>query len=245
MKLTIKHYYDFGYHSKGLEGTLLNPVSWDHLRVGQNDSDNVFALPPDRSMWQERCLANQALHQRAEAIVHILKGNYHRVHSYGVGCACLEFLLKVKNSDLFLQCSDFTPLTVNRLKIIFLEADEITQFDMFKDNWKNTENDCIHLLYRVDTEFDDAQWSTVFEKMKKAGIKNILFIPDGFLNLRRMMTEKIKYIADQWRGKKMTFAGYLRTEDQFKFLFNKFYQIKSVENIGDLKGFLLELRGDV
>jgi len=45
---------------------------------------------------------------------------------------------------------------------VFDEADEIIEFDMLKDEWVNYGSNCIYLLYRVDTEFDDGQWQTIF-----------------------------------------------------------------------------------
>lgn len=241
MRLTIKHYYCFGANSQVVGERLINRNSWDQLRVSANDSQCVFVLPKDRALWEERCQRDSLLQKRAEAIGRILGSGFDRIHSYGVGCAYLEFLIKKNNPAISIRCSDYTPQAIERLRVFFPEA-EVICFNMLEDSWQNINSRCLHLLYRVDTELSDKEWMDVFEKMSRAGVQQVLFVPSEFLTLKSLLTQKIKYGISRLLGRRMAWAGYLRTYDQFKALIDPFYRIKDVKNIGEIKGFLLELK---
>lgn len=127
MRLTIKHFYDF-HNAVDREGDL-NPSSWDALRLDNSASDNVFAIPASAGIWRDRILANATLHKRVEAILDLIAGRFSQLYSYGIGTAGLEFLIKKMAPHIFLECSDYAPKTVERLKGFFKEADKIVQFD--------------------------------------------------------------------------------------------------------------------
>lgn len=241
MRLTIKHYYYFGANSEVIGERLVNRNSWDQLRVHGDDPQCAFVLPKDHALWEERCQRDNLLQKRAEAIGRILGSGFDRIHSYGVGCAYLEFLIKKNNPAISIRCSDYTPQAIERLKILFPEA-EVICFNMLEDSWQNFNSRCLHLFHRVDPELSNKEWLSVFEKMSRAGVQHVLFVPSEFLTLKRIIIQKIKYVIFRLLGRKMTWAGYLRNYDQFKALIEPFYTIKDIKNIGDLKGFLLELK---
>ncbi len=236
MKLTIKHYYDFGRsrHPEHLD----NAQSWDHLRLDEKDADNIFSIPASRQQWQDKCLTRGAWQGHAQAIGRLLQSGFRRVNSYGVGAAELECCLKHQYPSVFLQCSDYTPESLQRLREVFPEADEIICFDMFKDTWVDG-NACLHLFYRIDTIFDDAQWRAVFARTHAAGIQHILFVPCEFLTWRRLIRQKIKYALYYLLKKPLAFAGYIRTREQLLALFAPYYRLEQSVPVGALTGFLL------
>jgi len=238
----MKHYCYFGKDLREIGQYFHQSEFWDILRTNQHSLSGNFYLPRDRTVWQEKSLNDKILNWRAEAIVELLKTEYHRIYSYGVGCAFLEYLLKKKNPSFSLRCFDFTPRSVEHLKELFIEADAVAFFNMLKDQWSHLGDDGICLLYRIDTEFDDQEWFGIFKNMGKAGVENILFIPAQFLTLKKIILQKMKQVIFPFLGKKLTFCGYNRTQEKFISLFEDFYKIEKVAAIGDLRGFLLKTK---
>jgi len=223
MELTLKYYHYFGSDEKRLGGNLNNPDSWDVLRM-KKGSGNPYYIPEDREAWQKICLSNECLNLRARRIVELLKPRFNHIHSFGVGAACLEFLIKKEDPSFQLRCSDFTPQGIERLKGVFVEADEISHFDMIHGDWST---------------ISDEQWRKVFDKMKCAGITDVLFIPCGVFTFRKILHQQLKYICFKLLRRKMTFSGFVRTEKKFISLLSEFYDIDQIVQIHDLKGFLL------
>ena len=239
MKLTIKHFYDFQDVADNV-GTSLDPNSWDMLRLSNPAQDDRFAIPDSISSWREKILTTSIWHERAKVILNLMQQRFYRLYSYGVGIGGVEFLIKKEAPQVFLECSDYAPKTVERLREVFKEADKISQFDMLKDEWVNEGSICLYLFHRIDTEFNDREWHIIFERAAKAGIQHILFVPSEFLTFRRFIRQKIKLFLYTLLRKKITFSGYLRTREQFKTFFQEHYEIESIYRIGDLKGFLLK-----
>ena len=237
MKLTLKSYYYFDDKKGELGDSLNRPESWDVLRM--REDNGPFSIPNERESWQEICLSNTTLRLRAKDIVKLLKTRFNCIHSFGVGVACLEFLIKKEDPSFQLKCSDFASRGVERLKEIFVEAAMITHFDMINGDWCEISPHGICLLHRVDRELNDEQWRTVLKKIKYAGIKNILFIPSEMATLKRILHQQIKYIIFKLLGKKMTFNGFMRTKERLISLLTESFDIDQVVNIHDLPGFLL------
>ena len=241
MELTLKYYHYFGDEEEKLGSNLNNSDSWDALRIkdGMNSS---YYIPKDRDEWQKICLSRENLKLKAKEIVGVLKPKFNCLHSFGVGAAHLEFLIKREDSSLQLRCSDFTPQGIARLKKVFVEADEISNFDMIDGDWGEIDSKGVCLFYRVDTVFDDQQWNGVLYKMKRAGIKDALFIPSDILTLKKILYLQLKYAIFWLLRRKMTFSGFLRTKPRLVSLLSKFYEIVQVVDVGGSMGFLLKLR---
>ena len=239
MKITLKHYYDFGRRlNKDLDFSRKQEF-WDALRI-RDDEENIFSIPNDSFLWEQKCLNNKILDIQSDAIIQMLGSKYRRINSYGVGCAGLEYLIKRKNPQLFLWCSDFAPQAIERLKRNFKEADAIVPFNMLEGQWVHPDSGCAHLFYRVDTEFDDRQWEAIFRKMSQAGLDDILFIPSEILTIKGLFREQVKYFLVKFARHPLTFVGYRRTEEQLKALFYEYYQVEYVRPVGSLKGFFLK-----
>ena len=240
--MTLKYYHYFDDKEDELGDNLNRPESWDVLRVRGERVNSPFYISEDRNAWIKRCLEDKVLGARAKRIAEFLKPDFQQIYSFGVGNACLEFLIKKANPSFHVHCSDFAPEGIDRLQKVFTEADEIGRFDMTQEDWKDIGPEGICLLHRVDTVFDDSQWRTVFRNMEKAKIKHILFIPSEILSLKRIVYQQIKYAIFKIRRHKMIFSGFVRTEKRFLTLLSEFYDIAQIIPIHDLKGFLLKSR---
>lgn len=242
MKLTIRHYYDFGGLSQDIGQALDNADSWDTLRLQDGMVDNVFAIPASRQAWERGCYAQALVESHAQAIAQFVRGNFVRINSYGVGPGFLEFFIKKQLPEVFVQCSDYTARSIDRLRQVFTEADEIIQFDMLNDSWSNDGSRALYLFYRIDTAFDNKQWRTILANMCKNRIAHILFVPCEFLTFQRFLSQKLKYFFYKFLGKKIIFAGYLRTKSQFLDILNSSYSITQQLTIGHLVGFVLTIK---
>ena len=243
MKITIKHYYDFRAINHQKKFDLDNAKAWDFLRLETIKNNNAFAIAESSDRLEQESLSNSSLNRQADTIIDLVKErHFTRINSYGVGAGQLEFLLKRKSPNIFLQCSDYAPRSMERLREVFKEAEEVIVFDMLKDSWVNDGEKCLYLFYRIDTAFNDYQWRMIFKKIMNARIEHILFVPCEFLTLKRFITQEIKYVLGKSLNRKISFAGYLRTKQQIKSLFSSCYDIEDTEGIGELKGFLLKLK---
>lgn len=241
MRFTVKHFYDFQNAVDAQED--LNPACWDALRLNNSADDNMFGIPTSSAIWRERILANLILQERVKAILNLMQGRFSRLNSYGIGSGGIEFLIKREAPHIFVEGSDCAPKTVERLRGLFKEADRIIQFNILNDEWVNDGPCCLYLFHRIDTEFDDQQWRIIFEKIWRTGIEYILFIPSEFLTFGRLVRQKIKLLLYMVLGRRLTFAGYLRTKEQFfSFFFGK-YKVEQVCKIGDLEGLFLKKIG--
>lgn len=237
MKLTLKFYYYFDDQKGELGGNLIRPEAWDVLRM--KEDNGPFGIPKERENWQKICLNNPTLKLRAKDIGKLLKGRFDSLHSFGIGVGCLEFFIKKEDPAVQLTCSDFAPKAVERLREVFFEADRVSQFDMIHGDWSKIDPRGVCLLHRVDRELTDEQWRAVFEKMKLGGIKNILFIPSEMVTFKHIFQQQMKYIIFKLLGRKMTFSGFMRTQERLVSLLTDSFDIDQIVKIHDLQGFLL------
>lgn len=242
MKLTIPHYFDFKQKALLIGDSLDTAAGWDRLRGSGEDHMN-FTIPETPQRWRQNSIRDQDIPRQAQDIVNLTKiHGFDRINSYGVGTAFLEYHVKQQRKDVYLQCSDYTPEAIERLKHVFREADEIIQFDMLYDQWVDDGHMCLYLFYRVDTAFTNEEWRRIFKKLSVAGIEHVLFVPCEFLCFKRFVTQKIKWVMRTFQKRPLTMAGYLRTKDAFRSIFDSYYVAKEIVSVGSLTGFLLKLR---
>ena len=239
MKCTVKHFSRFSVE-KGVGGDLNRPQAWDALR-SHTGQDDPFAFPADRRQWQDKAMGNEALNRRADDLAKFIHGGgYGAVHSFGVGTAALEFLLKRRLKNVIMHCSDYAPKTVEILRGFFPEA-EVGCFDMGKDRFPAAPEHGLCLLHRVDTEFSDGQWRDMFGRMADAGIRDIVFIPHALIGPADILKEAVKGWLRPW-VKGMAFAGYVRTKQRLFELWQDHYRLCREIPAGDLRGFVLNLK---
>lgn len=242
MKLTIPHYFDFKQKAFLIGDSLDTAAGWDRLRSSGEDYMN-FVIPETPERWRQNSFRDQDVPRQAKDIADLTKAHgFNRINSYGVGTAFLEHHIKQQRRDIYLQCSDYTPDAIERLKYVFKEADEIIQFDMLHDQWVDDGHMCLYLFYRVDTAFIDEEWHRIFQKLSAAGIEYVLFVPCEFLCFKRFVTQRIKWVMRAFQKRSLTMAGYLRTKDAFRSMFDFHCVVKETVRVGSLTGFLLKLR---
>jgi hypothetical protein len=230
MKLTIKYYAEF----PNIKGSLLSKESWDSVRL---NGESYLSFPVNRDAWLQRC-ADPELVQRAEGIIKLCQElPLTRIFSVGVGCGYLECNLKLLAPRVHLTCSEYASKTVEKLREYFPECDSIQVFDM-SGEWKASKN-TLYVLHRVDTEFTDLQWKSIFRNMSNSGVEYILFVPSHFLTPAMALRRKLGYMAMLLRLKKPVIAGYSRTKGSFESLWLSHYRLVKEVPIGNLIGFLL------
>jgi len=239
MKVTIKHYYDFQPNKVNIGPALDTAQGWDSLRVDQPDADDFFAIPADREQWRQKARRNPLWVREARDILAFADGKFRRICSCGVGAGYLEFLIKDADPSMEMVCSDYTPRAIERLGTVFPEAERLYCFDMLNGDWPRDEQNSLHLLYRVDTIFDDVQWRHVAGRMHAAGVEHVLFVPCEFLGWQRFAAQSIKYFRSRLLNRPVTFAGYLRTASALERLFSGFYSVRRKVPVGGMAGYYL------
>lgn len=238
MRWAIKHYAQLDHQMAGNGRSLLRAQSWDALRV-EGPHDEQYSIPPDRSAWIERCAQDQAIVERAAAIVDLIRIlDVRRVFSAGVGRACLEYHIKRIDPHVHMACSDYAPRSVEAVRHNFVECDSVCQFDIRTDYWPKDVD--LYLLHRIDTELDDAEWHAAFEAIRRGGARYVLFVPAHTLSVAIWLRETAKRLLYLARDPRFTFAGYLRTVDSINALWSETHSVKQHLPLAGLRGFLLE-----
>lgn len=239
MKLTLRHYYHFQGNSSLQGDSLLSPAAWDNLRSEQ-DQSSAFFMPTDRDRWLQIALETPGLPVQAREIAALISWEgFTSVVSVGVGRALLEYHLKQQLPKLPLICSEFSPQVVDRLRKVFLECERVDCHDFTQAGWPRPPGRPLYLLNRVDTELTDEQWSAVFSRLHAEGVQDILMVATSFLTPRVLACELKRHLMSWVIGRRLTFAGYLRTKSAFMDLWEPHYQVVRKVPAGALTGFLL------
>ena len=221
LRLTIRHYFDFGPDAAGVGSSLLeNPQAWDDVRR----SNASFGFAVDRADLISLGRGAPELRARASTVLSISGRFGSSIASYGVGAAALEAQLLDLSPDLRLTMTEFAPLTLGYLRRLFAEQ-QVVEHDLRTDGPLPAD---LHLFNRIDSEFDDDQWHRILSRFAEP----VLMVATEFLGpvgLAREVRDRFKRRATQ--------AGYTRTRGSFRALFGnrKTEQLQ----IGDLSGFLL------
>jgi hypothetical protein len=220
--LTLSHYYDFGDDRGRVGRDLVNPESWDAIR----DTSGPFGLPRTREEW-ERAALTPELEERANTIADVARNlGVRRICSYGVGAAFLELNIAGRLAEMELVCTDFAPQTVQRLSVLFPEAD-IQLHDLRAQPPLRAD---FHLLHRVDTELSNAEWRRVLAGFREP----VLMVAGDVLDGRGLLRE----LRRRFSGNAATHAGYVRTEAGLRSLWRQTHDDRRL-SVGELTGFLL------
>jgi hypothetical protein len=243
MKWTLKHYYPFSRGSGLQGGSLLSAHAWDQVRLGATECHDLqaFGLPQERAEWVRLCRETESAAAIARSLAALVRQrNYWKVVSVGVGRACVEFHLKLLLPAVELTCTEYGPGVVARLRAVFTECDQIEHMDIQEADWGRTAQGTLVLLNRLDTELDDRQWMTVFEKLHAGGVPEVLLVATGILTLKVLGWEAAQRIRSLIRGQQLTFAGYTRTEARLRELWSSSYDLIEQSSFGGLRGYLLK-----
>ena len=222
MRLTIRHRFAF---ARPLPAGLDSPEAWDALRAG----DDSFGLPTARAAW-EAAAARSGLEPRARAIARVADGLGARsVCSYGAGTGLLEWNFHRIAPQIELVCTDFAPLTVERLGAHFAGV-SVVRHDVRADPPLAAD---LHLLHRIDTELSDREWPAVFARFREP----ILVVASEFLSARGVVRE----LVTRTRHPRAEAAGWIRTDDALRALWAGSHDDRRVQ-LADLPGYVLTRR---
>lgn len=229
MKLKVRHMYDFGDARGRVGDRLLEPAAWDKARL----MSGSFALPATRAEWLR--LADQDdLQRRAKDVIRIATHlDASSLCSHGVGTGMLEVNLQHAAPWLRIVCTDFAPLTVERLKHLFVGAEVVLR--NLTDPVPPVAD--LHLMHRLDAELDDIAWRRVFEQIDQT----ILFVPNVLLNFQIASREIGRRLL---RPGRLTDAGWFRNEEALQALWCDTHTAETVDVGGTLSFVLMPRSGE-
>lgn len=200
MRITLRHYYDFGSDQSIVGEDLVASEAWDALRTR---TVGPFSIPVTRDEFVRLAAASPEIKERAGALDAWLEGRgVGTLASYGVGGASVEWCLYRLRPKRNLILTDYGPATVERLRALFPEAD-IHHHDLLRDPPLTAD---LHLFHRIDTEFTNSQWRAI---LRGFGSLPVLFVASDLLDLRRVLHELRAGRALKRQG--ATRAGFIRT----------------------------------
>jgi hypothetical protein len=247
-RFTMKHYQIFGESTAQMKDQgLMSPESWDVLR----ETHPFFSIPENREEWVavselkvKKDGQDNMLIERARDVVSLLqREKVDRVFSIGVGGAGLEYQLKKMLPDLKVVCSDYSEVTVVRLKKVFTESEEVIRFDIHNDSLTEAQKKYIGekgicIMYRIDASFSDEEWTQIFKRFSEAGIQKVLYIPTGMLTILSTYNRLSRQIKWFFQKTPVVLCGHVRTKKSFEGFWSEYYQQEDLV-FGGLKGFLL------
>lgn len=245
---TMRHYQIFGESTRLMKNNALDSgESWDALRADHP----FFSISPEREEWLaasevriQKDGQDSRLIERARDIAALIKQKgTDRIFSVGVGGAALEYQLKKLIPDVPIVCSDYSEVTVDRLRKVFIEADGIIRFDALNGDWaemneKYMGKNGLCIMYRIDASFSDAEWKKIFRRIHGGGIAAVLYIPTGTLTFLSVYNRKSREIGWFLRRIPAVFSGYIRTRKRFEEYWKNLYGTDE-RTLGGLKSFLL------
>jgi hypothetical protein len=207
LRVTIRHYYDFGADRAIVGDDLVRPEAWDSLRT---KTSGVFAIPPTRDEFVRTAEERADIAGRARAIDAWLEAHGAEVvASYGVGGASLEWWLHKLRPSRKLIVTDYGEATVQRLVEIFPEV-VVRHHDLSRDQPLPAD---VHLFHRIDTELSNADWREVFTRFARVPI---LVVATEVLDLRRVLLEL--RLRRRMKRRQATKAGFIRSRAAFEAL---------------------------
>ena len=176
----------------------------------------------------------------ARQIAEVIRAKgFSAIVSVGAGRACVEYHLKNQLPSIHLTCTELSPRVVQALRDTFSECDHVGVFDFTSAQWPSVADGTVYLLNRVDTELDDEQWKRVFGNMAQSGVRHVLVIATGFVTGKTFMGEVVRRCRAMVVGRRLTFAGYVRTKEAFRKLWVPHYVVEEERPFGNVTGFLL------
>lgn len=216
-----------------------NKINWDLLR--QDDANPAFSLEKSKAEYVKNCKGAKTYRRHAACICKKL-AKKDKICSLGAGKGILEWHMKQINPDMYMCCTDYTKESVSRLGDLFTECDEFRVFDMLGDYSELKMFDVL-IMYRVSTEFDWNTWRKIFEKMYRAGINRIIFVPAELAGIKDAAREMLLRARFVMMRKELVFAGWLYSAREFQRMFAGLYSIKDISYIGNTAVFSLEKKG--
>jgi len=220
VRIKVRHAYDFGAAREAVGDNLLRPQAWDAARA----APGPFLLPETREQW-EALADDEQLRARARDIAAFAGAE--SLCSHGVGTALLELNIVRAAPGLRLTCTDYAPRTVERLAILFPEAEVVLRDLTDPDPPSAT----LHLMHRLDAELDDDAWRGVFARLPEP----VLFVPNVVLGVSGAARELGRRLVRRGR---LTNAGWFRNEAALRALWRDTHADRRV-TVGGARSYLL------
>jgi hypothetical protein len=230
VRITLRHYFDFGPDKALVGDDLVRPEAWDALRT---QTAGVFAIPGTRAEFVRVAETRREIERRAQAInAWLQEQDVKALASYGVGGASLEWWLHRLRPDRKLILGDYGVGTVHRLADVFPEAD-VGHHDLLRDHPLKAD---FHLFHRIDTEFTNRQWRDILERFRSVPI---LVVAAEVLGVRGVVAELRRRAA--LRGGTGTKAGFVRTRSALEALWRPTHKAEP-QTMHDLPAWVLTPR---
>jgi hypothetical protein len=224
----MRHHFDFGPDRAVVGDDLVRAEAWDALRTR---TDGAFSVAASREELERTADGRPEIGERARAIERWLEQrDVDALASYGVGGGVLEAWLLRLRPDRRLALTDYGPETVERLRVLFPEA-EVARHDLLRDAPLDAE---VHLFHRIDTELTDEQWREV---LRRFADQTILVVATEVATAPRLARELLL----RTRNRHLTRAGWLRTRGSFEALWRGTHDAEALR-LHDLDGWALTPR---
>ena len=199
LRVTVRHYYDFGADRLVVGSDLIDPAAWDRLRTSTR---GVFSIPTTRDELARLAEEQPEIAARARAIdAWFEEQSACVVASYGVGGASLEWWLHQLRPSRKFVVTEYGQETVRRL-IALLPDVRVCYHDLRLHEPLEAD---VHLFHRIDTELSNREWREVFGRFRSA---EILVVAAKVLDARRLVIELVN--RPRMRLRRASSAGLLR-----------------------------------
>lgn len=214
--MIIEHYEVF---KTKLHSGELNQENWDVLRT--ESAESAYAIEDSVEQYEQNCRNSISYEESARAIIELLK-KYDCKHAVtlGAGKGILEWHLKKLMPELYVECTDYAKLSIEKLKRVFVDCDSLHSFDMLNGNYGMFAEDDVFILYRVSEEFNYEDWCNVFKKMREEGVRKIIYIPDMIATDELKEHMRTRHLRNKERGIQDTFCGWIYSEDTLEEMFS-------------------------
>lgn len=247
--MRARHYYVFEPEvTKKFSGSKLNETNWNILRTDEVESP--FAIENSIEQYEMNCKNSEAYRQVAKLIISVLE-EYNlkdkRIVSCGAGKGILEWHIKNECPEMRVEITDYAEESIDALKRVFIRMDDAYTFDMLEGDYEKLGVDATIVMYRVSTEFSRRQWCHIFEKMYKAGVTNIIFVPTELASVRLMVEESIRHVINKVKGRKDMLCGWLYSENEFLRIFRgrrNYYSVSNRTQFGNTAVYYLKRNCD-
>jgi hypothetical protein len=207
--------------------------AWDAMRDGTSAA--AFTIPSNPEDWRSLCPAVEHLATKARMVARFAdRTGCSALRSYGVGTAGLEYNIHVLRPHLPLHVSDYGRGTVERLRAVFPEAASIEAVDLLQAPLPDHAGELV-LLHRIDTEFSQSEWKTVYSRLADARAEHVLFVPHQLLGPETAARELARRLRARLTGCALIRAGWIRSRSLLRSLWSHRYEVADeVTAHGDL-----------
>lgn len=226
--MKVKHYATI---KTDLGSDKLDKEAWERLRM--DTSESAYCIEDSVDLYEQNCKKYSIYCNSAKTICKILKQNNCRhIITVGTGKGILEWYIKKYMPDLYVECTDYAEETIDKLKKVFADCDDLHAFDMLEGDYGSFNKEAFVIFFRVSTELNYKQWRQCFKKMHDAGIRNIIFVPDEIASVSVAKREITTHMKNRLKKKKDTFCGWIYSADEYRKLFQKsgYQAVKKVKS---------------